>query len=308
VPEDAQLLELGWMTEEVIATYIECRWCRKKGMHRENNRGQGVLRGRKLEEAEWYGCSKQKRREEVVAHPREEKIQQGGMWTVVLNGAAKKENRQRNVRRTFKMLREIWLNIGVEKVDTHEGVTVKAHLDSGVTGMFMDKKIAAKHGFRLQKLERPVAVRNVDGTNNSRGAIIHQVEVNMYYKSHVERMRIDVCDLGKTDVILGMLWLQVHNPEINWETGKIKMMRCPPLYGKNTKLEKGQKAKKGKRVVTLEEEKMVRWVMEDKKDWRRDEEVEADHKKIEKMVPKRFLKWRKVFGKVESERIPTRKI
>jgi len=41
------MLELGWMTEEVIATYIECRWCGKKGMHRENNRGQGVLRGRK---------------------------------------------------------------------------------------------------------------------------------------------------------------------------------------------------------------------------------------------------------------------
>ena len=26
------------------------------------------------------------------------------------------------------------------------------------------------------------------------------------------------------------------------------------------------------------------------------------------MVPKKFLKWKKVFGKVESERIPTRKI
>jgi len=30
------------------------------------------------------------------------------------------------------MLREVWLNIGVEKVDTHEGVIVKALLDSGV--------------------------------------------------------------------------------------------------------------------------------------------------------------------------------
>ena len=39
VPEDAQLLELGWMTEEVIATYIGCRWYRKKGMYREDNRG-----------------------------------------------------------------------------------------------------------------------------------------------------------------------------------------------------------------------------------------------------------------------------
>jgi len=57
-------------------------------------------------------------------------------------------------RRTFKMLREVWLNIEVEKVDTYEGVTVKTLLDSGVTGMFMDKKMAAGHGFRLQKLER----------------------------------------------------------------------------------------------------------------------------------------------------------
>jgi len=46
---------------------------------------------------------------------------------------------------------------------------------------------------------------------------MHQVEVNVYYKSHVKKMRIDICDLGKTDIILGMLWLQVHNPEINWE-------------------------------------------------------------------------------------------
>jgi len=185
---------------------------------------------------------------------------------------------------------------------------VKALLDSGTTGMFMNKKMAAKHGFRLQKLERPVVVRNVDGTNNSGGAITHQVEVNMYYKSHIERMRMDVYDLGKTDVILGMLWLQAHNPEINWETEEVKITRYLPLCGKNTKLEKEQKVKKGKRVVILEEEKMVRWAMEDKEDWGRDEEVEADHKKIEEMVPKRFLKWRKVFGKMESERMPTRKI
>jgi len=103
------------------------------------------------------------------------------------------------------MLREVWLNIRIEKLDTHEGVMVKALLDSGATGMFMDKKMAVKYGFRLQKLERLVAVRNVDGTNNSGGAITYQVEVNVYYKSHVKRMRMDVCDLGKTDVILGIL-------------------------------------------------------------------------------------------------------
>jgi len=85
------------------------------------------------------------------------------------------------------MLREVWLKIGMEKINMHEGVMVKALLDSGATGMFMDKIIAAKHGFRLQKLKRPIMVRNVNRTNNSRGAITHQVEANVYYKGHVER-------------------------------------------------------------------------------------------------------------------------
>jgi len=55
----------------------------------------------------------------------------------------------------------------------HKGITVKVLLDSSTTGMFMDWKIAARHGFRLQKLERPIVVRNVDRTNNSAEAIIH---------------------------------------------------------------------------------------------------------------------------------------
>ena len=115
-------------------------------------------------------------------------------------------------------------------MNTHEGVTIKALLNSGATGMFMDKRIAARHGFKLQKLERPIIVKNVDGTNNSGRAIIHQVEANVYYKGHIERIRIDICDLGKTKIILGMPWLAAHNPEINWETGEVKMMRCLPLY------------------------------------------------------------------------------
>jgi len=101
-------------------------------------------------------------------------------------------------------LREVWLNIGVEKIDTHEDVVIKALLDSSATGIFMDRQTAARHGFKLQKLERPLVIRNVDSTNNSGGAITHQVECNVFYKGHIERMRMDIYNLGKTKVILGM--------------------------------------------------------------------------------------------------------
>jgi len=36
--------------------------------------------------------------------------------------------------------------------------------------------------------------------------------------------------------------------------------------------------------------------------------VAVNYRKIEEMVLQKFLKWKKVFGKVESERIPTRKV
>jgi len=80
----------------------------------------------------------------------------------------------------------------------------------------------------------------------------------VYYKSHIEKIRIDMCDLERTDIILRMLWLLAHNLEINWETEEVKMTRCLLLCKRNTKLEKGQKVKKEKRVVMLEKEKIVR--------------------------------------------------
>jgi len=135
----------------------------------------------------------------------------------------------RELRRTLRPLKEVWMQIGIKRVDNHEGVSVKALLDSGATGMFADKKFVEKNGFKLEKLDRPVKIKNVDGTKNSRGLVTHEIEVNVYYRGHVERMRLDVYDLGRTEVILGILWLTAHNPEINWETEEVKMTRCPPV-------------------------------------------------------------------------------
>ena len=72
------------------------------------------------------------------------------------------------------------------------------------------------------------------------------------------RMRMDIYDLGKTGIILGMLQLQTYNPEINWETGEVKMTRCLPLYRRNTKEKDNKKIKKEKRVATLEKKKIVK--------------------------------------------------
>ena len=90
----------------------------------------------------------------------------------------------------MKIITEVWVKVEIGKLDNHEGVMVKALLDSGATGLFVDKKFMEKHGFKMQKLDRPVNVRNVDRTKNSRGMIIHEIEVNIFFKGHVERVKM----------------------------------------------------------------------------------------------------------------------
>ena len=96
------------------------------------------------------------------------------------------------------------MKVGLEKLENHEEVAVKALLDSGTTGLFMNTTFAKEKGFKMEKLKKPLVVRNVDGTINVGGAIMHQVKCNIFFQGHMERARMDVCNLGKTELILGM--------------------------------------------------------------------------------------------------------
>jgi len=117
---------------------------------------------------------------------------------------AKNTERVREVQHTLRPLREVWMKVGLEKLESHEGIAVKALLDSGATGLFMDMIFAREKRFRMEWMKNPLLVKNVEGTVNVGGAITYQVECNMFFKGHVERVRMDVCNLGKTEVILGI--------------------------------------------------------------------------------------------------------
>ena len=99
----------------------------------------------------------------------------------------------------------------------------------------------------------------------------------MFFKEHVERARMDVCNLGKIELILGMPWLAAHNPEIDWEKGEVKMTRCQPIYGKRKQEEKKKQVRKT--------------------------ENDEDKEVLRRLVPRRFWKWKRVFRKKESERM-----
>ena len=127
----------------------------------------------------------------------------------------KNTERVRDVWHTLRLLREVWIKVGLEKLENHERVAVKALLDSRATGLFMDMIFAREKGFKMERMKNPLLVKNVNGTVNVEGAITHQVKCNMFFKGHVERVRMDMYNLGKTEVILGIPWLATYNPEVD---------------------------------------------------------------------------------------------
>ena len=173
----------------------------------------------------------------------------------------------------------------------------------------MSSEFARKQGFKLKKLERPIQVRNVDGSFNKKGPIENTVEVNIYYKGYVERMEIDVIGGQKWSVILGMPWLIRHNPKIDWKTGEVKIMRCLEECGKQWRLvqeksgwekqkeeevkeearrqkEENEKKKKQKKEKTVE----VRKVVEEWEIWNKEEEAAKSEVEAKKLVLERFHK------------------
>ena len=76
------------------------------------------------------------------------------------------------------------MKIGLERIDTQEGIMVEVLLESGATGLVMSSEFVRKQEFKLKKLERPMNVRNVDRSLNKEEPIEHTVEVNIYFKGH----------------------------------------------------------------------------------------------------------------------------
>jgi len=252
-----------------------------------------VLKVRVMQKGEGSGKEVAKDRREIL---REEKAKRG---------VEKKEKKE-------KVLREVTVKIGLKQEEEEEGIVIEVLLDSSATGLVMSEEFARRHRFKRTRLERPVYVRNVDGTLNYAGPIVDTVEVEIFFKGHKERTSIDVIGEQKWSVILGMPWLKRHNPEIDWKTGEVKMTRCPEECGRKWKVEKQtklgwkkQEEKEEKRGrPTIEEEKMIKRILTEKDD---DDDDKIKIRATEEMVPERFHKYLKVFEKKDSERMPMRK-
>ena len=90
------------------------------------------------------------------------------------------------------MLREVIVKIGLERIDTQEGVTVEALLNSSVMKLIISLEFTKKQKFKLKKIERLIYVKNVNSSFNKERLIEHMIEMNIYYQKHREKMKINI--------------------------------------------------------------------------------------------------------------------
>src|SRR5258708_6111477 len=85
-------------------------------------------------------------------------------------------------------------------------ISTSALLNSGATGMFVNRAFAQKHKLETHPLPNPVPVHNIDGTPNENGSITEEVEVILWYGQHMEKACLTVANLGQQTVIIGHSW------------------------------------------------------------------------------------------------------
>ena len=133
-----------------------------------------------------------------------------------------------------------------------------------MTGLVMSLEFVRKQEFKLKKIERPIYVRNINGSFNKEGPIEHMVEVNIYYQEHRERIEIDIIRGQKWSVILEIPWLACYNSEIDWKMGEVKMTRYPEECSKKQRPKQGkvgwqkQKEEKARKEVEKKQKKAER--------------------------------------------------
>src|SRR5258708_2402336 len=122
------------------------------------------------------------------------------------------------------------LNMSIELRTTTSlhSVSTSTLLDSGATGMFVNRAFAQKHKLETHPLPNPVPVHNVDGTPNENGSITEEVEVILWYGQHMEKACLAVANLGQQTVIIGHSWLTHHNPEVDWARQSVTMSDALP--------------------------------------------------------------------------------
>ena len=92
-----------------------------------------------------------------------------------------------------------------------------ALIDCGASGYaFFDSSFAQRNSLPLTPLIRPRVLEVVDGQPAAAGMLTHLAKLKMNVNGHHEHGSFLVIQLGHYPVVLGVKWLQIHDPFVSW--------------------------------------------------------------------------------------------
>jgi hypothetical protein len=99
-----------------------------------------------------------------------------------------------------------------------DSIKTTAMVDSGAMGNFIHPRFIELHEL-VTKTHEPLIVNDMNGCLLSK--VDQQVEIRMTIGGHSETLMFDIAPLGKHNIVLGLPWLQQHNPTVHWSSGKL---------------------------------------------------------------------------------------
>ncbi|KAI4900897.1 hypothetical protein NFI96_007222 [Prochilodus magdalenae] len=111
----------------------------------------------------------------------------------------------------------MFLNVSISGQSQRKEVHLRAFVDSGASGNFIDAALAHKLGLPLVPLDRPMPVSAIDGQSLEPGMVSQQTQpINLQIGQHSEQVSLLLISAPELQLVLGFPWLQRHNPRIDW--------------------------------------------------------------------------------------------
>jgi len=116
---------------------------------------------------------------------------------------------------------KIMIKVRIQGTDGNE-CTTTALVDSGASENFIDKAYTEASGIPMQQKTTPRRVLTVDRSEVTGGPVTHDAQIHLTINHHEENIRLHCITIGNVPIILGLLWLKLHNPVIGWKNHAVK--------------------------------------------------------------------------------------
>lgn len=107
------------------------------------------------------------------------------------------------------------------RVSPYHSVAVQALVDSGAGANFMDERFAQEHYVELYEKPYPQPIQTMDGSLIGNEPVwLYTEPLVCIHQNHQEPIEFDIVPSPNFSVILGINWLRVHTPEVDWVKGR----------------------------------------------------------------------------------------